>query len=128
MSTDSVSEPPSSAVSHSSYGEDSFTTGSGATSAGTFSSQGSSMDFSFFSPYTVFRGSGNNAFWHHSSNGGAERSPQSFVHPLMLPDAETADSHGHGHGGHGRGMDFLHPPMMHPQEEESLFATICIRL
>jgi hypothetical protein len=38
-----------------------------------------------------------------------------FLHPLMLPDVETADSHVHGHG-----MDFLHPLMMHPQEEESL--------
>lgn len=129
MSTDSVSEPPSSAVSYSSYGGDSFTTGSGATSAGTSSSsRRSSMDFPFFSPYTVFRGNGNNAFWHHSS--GAERSPQSFVHPPMLPDATgTADGHAHGHGhghgrgGHGHGMDFLHPPMMLPQEEESLFAT-----
>lgn len=132
MSTDSVSEPPSSAVSYSSYGGDSFTTGSGATSAGTSSSsRRSSMDFPFFSPYTVFRGNGNNAFWHHSSNsGGAERSPQSFVHPPMLPDAAgTSDGHvhahghGHGRGGHGHGMDFLHPPMMLPQEEESLFAT-----
>lgn len=129
MSTDSVSEPPSSAVSYSSYGGDSFTTGSGATSAGTSSSRRSSMDFPFFSPYTVFRGNGNNAFWHHSSNGGgAERSPQSFVHPPMLPEAAGATdghAHGHGHGrsGHGHGMDFLHPPMMLPQEEESLFAT-----
>ncbi|KAG2361108.1 hypothetical protein BDR07DRAFT_1486291 [Suillus spraguei] len=127
MSTDSVSEPPSSAVSYSSYGGDSFTTGSGATSAGTSSSsRRSSMDFPFFSPYTVFRGNGNNAFWHHSSNGGgAERSPQ-FVHPPMLPEAAgTSDGHAHGHGrnGHGHGMDFLHPPMMLPQEEESLFAT-----
>ncbi|KAG1807994.1 uncharacterized protein BJ212DRAFT_1485279 [Suillus subaureus] len=128
MSTDSVSEPPSSAVSYSSYGGDSFTTGSGATSAGTTSSsRRSSMDFPFFSPYTVFRGNGNNAFWHHSSNGGADRSPQ-FVHPPMLPDAVGvsdghAHGHGHGRGGHGHGMDFLHPPMMLPQEEESLFAT-----
>ncbi|KAG2110092.1 hypothetical protein DEU56DRAFT_874487 [Suillus clintonianus] len=138
MSTDSVSEPPSSAVSYSSYGGDSFTTGSGATSAGTSSSsRRSSMDFPFFSPYTVFRGNGNNAFWHHSSSGG-------FVHPPMLPDAVGGSDghghvhgngigrgglghglgHGHGHGGHGgHGMDFLHPPMMLPQEEESLFAT-----
>ncbi|KAG2086086.1 uncharacterized protein F5147DRAFT_588699 [Suillus discolor] len=127
MSTDSVSEPPSSAVSYSSYGGDSFRTGSGATSAGTSSSsRRSSMDFPFFSPYTVFRGNGNNAFWHHSSNGGgAERSPQ-FVHPPMLPEAagiSDAHAHGHGRGGHGHGMDFLHPPMMLPQEEESLFAT-----
>ncbi|KAG1760619.1 hypothetical protein EDD22DRAFT_900313 [Suillus occidentalis] len=134
MSTDSVSEPPSSAVSYSSYGggDSSFTT-SGATSAGTSSSsRRSSMDFPFFSPYTVFRGNGNNAFWHHSSGGG---SPQAFVHPPMLPDAGE-HGHGHGHGGHGGhgngnghghggrgGMDFLHPPMMLPQEEESLFAT-----
>ncbi|KAG2355389.1 hypothetical protein BDR07DRAFT_1493258 [Suillus spraguei] len=127
MSTDSVSEHPSSAVSYSSYGGDSFRTGSGAMSAGTsLSSRRSSMDFPFFSPYTVFRGSGNNAVWPHSSNGGgAERSPQ-FVHPPMLPEAVgTSDGHAHGHGrsGHGYGMDFLYPPIMLPQEEESLFAT-----
>jgi len=84
------------------------------------------MDFPFFSPYTVFRGNGNNAFWHHSSGSGAERSPQ-FVHPPMLPDgASASDGRGHGHGqGHSRhghgGVDFLHPPML-PQEEDSLFA------
>jgi len=56
---------------------------------------------------------------HHSSNGsGADRSPQ-FVHPPMLPDT-TGTSDGHVHG-HGHGMDFLHPPMILPQEEESLF-------
>ncbi|OAX38290.1 hypothetical protein K503DRAFT_170783 [Rhizopogon vinicolor AM-OR11-026] len=135
MSTDSVSEPPSSAVSYSSYGGDSFTASTGPTSASS-SSRRSSMDFPFFSPYTIFRGNGNNAFWHHSSGGGAERSPQ-FIHPPMLPEGvgassasvSSSDSRGHGHGhGHGHlrhghgGMDFLHPPMMLPQDEESLFA------
>jgi GATA-binding protein len=130
MSTDSVSEPPSSAVSYSSYGGDSFTASTGPASASS-SSRRSSMDFPFFSPYTVFRGNGNNAFWHHSSGGGEARSPQ-FIHPPMLPEgvgASAADGRGHGHvqthghlrHGHG-GMDFLHPPMMLPQEEESLFA------
>jgi len=125
MSIDSASEPPSSAVSYSSYGGDSFTASTGPTSASS-SSRRSSMDFPFFSPYTVFRGNGNNAFWHHSSGSGAERSPQ-FVHPPMLPDGASASDgrgHGHGHGhsrhGHG-GVDFLHPPML-PQEEDSLFA------
>ncbi|KAG2137841.1 uncharacterized protein EDB93DRAFT_1090984 [Suillus bovinus] len=102
MSTDSVSEPPSSAVSYSSYGGDSFTTGSSATSAGTSSSsRRSSMDFPFFSPYTVFRGNGNNAFWHHSSNSsGADRSPQFDEESLFAT--------------------YLHPPMILPQEGEQV--------
>ncbi|KAG6330886.1 hypothetical protein ID866_8204 [Astraeus odoratus] len=98
MSTDSASEPPSSAVSFSSYAE-SF-------SSATSHSRRSSMDFPFFAPYTVFRGSGN-AFWHPPMLP-ADRSPQ-FIHPPMLPAEEST-------------MDYLHPPML-PQEEDNLFAT-----
>jgi len=128
-SMDSMLEP-SSAVSYSSYGGDSSTAGTGPTSA-SCSSRRSSMDFPFFSPYTIFRGNNNNAFWHHSSGGGEAHSPE-FIHPPMLPEgvgAPAADwcrhghvqMHGHLRHGHG-GMDFLHPPVMLPQEEESLFA------
>jgi len=100
MSTDSTSasEPPSSAVSFSSYAE-SF-------SSATSHSRRSSMDFPFFTPYSVFRGSGN-AFWHPPMLP-TDRSPQ-FIHPPMLPAEEPT-------------MDFLHPPML-PQEEDNLFAT-----
>lgn len=100
MSTDSTSasEPPSSAVSFSSYGE-SF-------SSATTHSRRSSMDFPFFTPYSVFRGSGN-AFWHPPMLP-TDRSPQ-FIHPPMLPAEEPT-------------MDFLHPPML-GQEEDNLFAT-----
>ncbi|KAG2355710.1 hypothetical protein BDR07DRAFT_1381318 [Suillus spraguei] len=93
MSTDSVSEHPSSAVSYSSYGGDSFRTGSGAMSA---------------VPTLFSEGAVTMRFGTTSSNGGgAERSPQ-FVHPPMLPEATgTSDGHAHGHGrsGHGYGME-----------------------
>ncbi|KAH7923014.1 hypothetical protein BV22DRAFT_1036849 [Leucogyrophana mollusca] len=101
MSTDSASEPPSSAVSYSSY-NDSYSGHSSATSH----SRRSSMDFPFFSSYSIFRGSGN-AFWHPPMLP-TDRSPQ-FIHPPMLPTEESP-------------MDFLHPPML-PQEEDNLFAT-----
>ena len=101
MSTDSASEPPSSAVSYSSYA-DSY---SGHSSTASHSRR-SSMDFPFFSSYSVFRGSAN-AFWHPTTLA-ADRSPQ-LVHPPMLP---TEDSQ----------MDFFHPPML-PQDEDNFFAT-----
>lgn len=101
MSTDSASEPPSSAVSFSSYA-DSY---SGHSSTASHSRR-SSMDFPFFSSYSVFRGSGN-AFW-HPPTVAADRSPQ-LVHPPMLPAEDSP-------------MDFFHPPML-PQDEDNFFAT-----
>ena len=101
MSTDSASEPPSSAVSFSSYA-DSY---SGHSSTASHSRR-SSMDFPFFSSYSVFRGSAN-AFWHPPALA-ADRSPQ-LVHPPMLPAEDTA-------------MDFFHPPML-LQDEDNFFAT-----
>ncbi|KAH0833816.1 hypothetical protein J3R83DRAFT_10977 [Lanmaoa asiatica] len=101
MSTDSASEPPSSAVSFSSYA-DSY---SGHSSTASHSRR-SSMDFPFFSSYSVFRGSGN-AFWHPPMLA-ADRSPQ-LVHPPMLPAEDSP-------------MDFFHPPML-PQDEDNFFAT-----
>ncbi|KAH7882009.1 hypothetical protein F5I97DRAFT_382589 [Phlebopus sp. FC_14] len=107
MSTDSASEPPSSAVSFSSYA-DSY---SGHSSSAASHSRRSSMDFPFFAPYNILRGSGN-TFWHPPMLP-ADRSPQ-FIHPPMLPTTTgVEDAHM---------SDFLHPPML-PQEEENLFAT-----
>jgi GATA-binding protein, other eukaryote len=101
MSTDSESEPPSSAVSFSSYNE-----GYSSQSSATSNSQRSSMEFPFnqYPSYNILRGSGN-TFW-HPPMAIAHDSPQ-FIHPPMLP---SEDSH----------MDYLHPPML-PQEEENLF-------
>ncbi|KAI5980510.1 hypothetical protein EDD15DRAFT_2393244 [Pisolithus albus] len=106
MSTDSASEPPSSAVSHSSYAE----------------SMTSSMDFPFFTPYGVFRGSVSNTFWHPPMVvAEPDRSPQPFIHPpMLLPDDWPT-------GGAAAAGAFLfsagfHPPMLLP-EEENLFAT-----
>lgn len=101
MSTDSASEPPSSAVSFSSYAE----SYSGHSSTASHSRR-SSMDFPFFSSYSVFRGSGN-AFWHPPTLA-ADRSPQ-LVHPPMLPAEDSQ-------------MDFFHPPML-PQDDDNFFAT-----
>ncbi|KAJ7586728.1 hypothetical protein C8J56DRAFT_1014657 [Mycena floridula] len=126
MSSDSSEDPPSSAVSYSSFAESS--NGSFADSSYSSHSQTSSMDFPF-STYplpsfmanshgssmsgagAIFRGSGN-AFWHPPllPNGGLP-SPQEMMqdilqgktsptsmHPPMLPDDSP--------------MDYLHPPMM----------------
>ena len=99
MSTDSASEPPSSAVSYSSYGD------GYSTSSSTSHSQRSSMEFPFsaYPHYHVLRGSGN-AFWHPPMLP-QDHSPQ-FIHPPMLPPAEESP------------MDYLHPPML-PHDEES---------
>lgn len=109
MSTDSASEPPSSAVSFSSY-NDGYSSASSATSH----SQRSSMDFPFssypsastYSNGPALRGSGN-TFWHPPMMPQAENSPHLF-HPPMLPPDDSP-------------MDYLHPPMA-AQEEENLFS------
>lgn len=101
MSTDSASEPPSSAVSYSSFNE-----GFSSQSSATSQSQRSSMEFPFnqYPSYNILRGSAN-TFW-HPPMVATHDSPQ-LIHPPMLP---SEDSH----------MDYLHPPML-PQEEENLF-------
>ena len=125
MSTDSASEPPSSA-SYSSY-NDGYSSASSATSH----SQRSSMEFPFssylgtngsngnctvsspFSSGPVLRGSGN-TFWHPpmmpQGQGDMDASPNVF-HPPMLPPTHEDSP-----------MDYLHPPML-AQDEESLFST-----
>ncbi|KAJ8516200.1 hypothetical protein ONZ45_g6468 [Pleurotus djamor] len=106
MSSDSASEPPSSAVSYSSFND-------GYTSASSATSQRSSMDFPFsFSPANFgnggLRGSGN-AFWHPPMLPQGDNSPHG-IHPPMLPPSEEAST------------DYLHPPML-PQDEDALFST-----
>lgn len=51
-------------------------------------SRRSSMDFPFFTPYGVFRGSVSNTFWHPPMViAEPDRSPQPFIHPpMLLPD------------------------------------------
>ena len=105
MSNDSVTDPPSSAVSYSSFGDNYSSSGTSATSG----SQRSSMEFPFttYSSYGMMRDSGN-TFWHPPMLPQTN-SPQ-FIHPPMLPPDESP-------------MDFLHPPALPQEESDSLFAT-----
>lgn len=104
MSNDSASEPPSSAVSYSSFSE--FST----TSSMTSHSQRSSMDFPFsnYSTFGLMRGN-SNALW-HPPMAAPDGSPH-FAHPPMLPQ-----------GAEDSPMDFLQAPM-HQDEADALFAT-----
>jgi GATA-binding protein len=109
MSNDSVTEPPSSAVSFSSFGRDSssFSTSS-ATSVS--SSARNSMDFSFpgssNSPSngagncSPNMGGGNNNTNNGNNGAGAGSYYSSFWHPPMLPQPH--------------GSPFIHPPMLLP--------------
>jgi hypothetical protein len=128
MSTDSASEPPSSATSYSSYNNNGYSSASSATSY----SQHSSMDFPFSSylganntngngtvssPFNtggpVLRGSGN-TFWHPSmmpQGQGDMDASQNILHPPVLPPTHEDSP-----------MDYLHPPML-AQDEESLFSS-----
>ncbi|KAF8651076.1 hypothetical protein AX16_004938 [Volvariella volvacea WC 439] len=113
MSTDSSSEPPSSAVSYSSF-NDGYSSASSATSV----SQRSTSEYPFGSPYpsstssspfsntVALRGSGN-TFWHPPMMPQGDRSPH-LVHPPMLPPEDTP-------------MDYLHPPMLQ-HDDDSLFS------
>ncbi|SJL10928.1 uncharacterized protein ARMOST_14324 [Armillaria ostoyae] len=111
MSTDSASEPPSSAVSYSSF-TDGYSTASSATSH----SQRSSMDFPFSNYASTSFGGGfrgvEDPFWHPPLQAQNDNSPQ-FCHPPMLPPDQDSP------------MDYLHPPAgnMPMQEEESFFST-----
>ncbi|TBU60051.1 hypothetical protein BD310DRAFT_815977 [Dichomitus squalens] len=107
MSNESASEPPSSAVSFSSY-SDSFTSASSSTSH----SQRSSVDF----PYTPYSSGSFNmlrgANWHPPMlppGGGGDGSPH-FIHPPMLPPSSD-DS-----------PMFFHQQMMQHDETDALFA------
>lgn len=100
LSNDSASEPPSSAVSYSSYA-DSFTSASSSTSH----SQRSSVDFPFtpYSSFNMLRGGS----WHPPMLP-PDQSPQ-YVHPPMLPNSEDSPM-------------FFHPPMVQGDETDALFA------
>ena len=104
MSTDSASEPPSSAVSgYSSYAE-SYSTG---TTSGN-RSRASSMDFpynTYSSSFNYLRGT-TSALWHPPMLL-PDGSPQIVHPPMSLPEESP--------------MDFLHPPPL-PHEDEALFA------
>ncbi|KAL0573442.1 hypothetical protein V5O48_008515 [Marasmius crinis-equi] len=117
MSVDSASEPPSSAVSYSSY-NDGYSSATSATSH----SQRSSIDFPFStypsvgayptSAGPVFRGT-TNPFWHPpmmplQKGGGVGEHLQ--YHPPMVPPQEESP------------MDYLHPPLL-PPDDEALFST-----
>ncbi|EEB88467.1 hypothetical protein MPER_13686 [Moniliophthora perniciosa FA553] len=113
MSVDSASEPPSSAVSYSSY-NDGYSSATSATSH----SQRSSIDFPFStypsvgayqtSAGPVFRGT-TNPFWHPPMMVGAGQKESPMYHPPMLPPSEESP------------MDYLHPPLL-PHDEEALFS------
>ncbi|KAI3607043.1 siderophore biosynthesis regulatory protein [Moniliophthora roreri] len=113
MSVDSASEPPSSAVSYSSY-NDGYSSATSATSH----SQRSSIDFPFStypsvgayqtSAGPVFRGT-TNPFWHPPMMLGASQKESPMYHPPMLPPSEESP------------MDYLHPPLL-PHDEEALFS------
>jgi len=126
MSTDSASEPPSSATSYSSYND-----GYSSTSSATSHSQHSSMDFPFssylgaggtngggpvsspFGTGPVLRGSGN-TFWHPpmmpQGQTDMDTSPHDFHPPMLAPTNEDSP------------MDYLHPPML-VQDDETLFSS-----
>ena len=103
MSNDSASEPPSSAVSFSSY-SDSFTSASSSTSH----SQRSSVDFPYtpYSSFNMLRGGS----WHPPMLP-PDGSPGSYVHPPMLPGDDNSP------------MFFTHQPMVQGQDDtDALFA------
>lgn len=145
MSNDSATEPPSSAVSFSSFGRDSSSfSNSSATSC---SSARNSMDFSFSGSGNSPNGAGNcspnlgggngntsngnngsapgsyySAYWHPPMLPQPHGSP--FIHPPMLPPSSTNDADVqmdflHGSAGMGEGGHFLdsyiHPPMLLPE-------------
>ncbi len=148
MSDDSVTEPPSSAVSFSSFGDGSGFSASSATSAS--GSARHSMEFSYSgsssSPSNgcgspnggscnVPNGNGNScagryysAYWHPPMLPQPHGSP--FIHPPMLPPTCGAESDVqmdflHGQPGMNDGDHFLnsyiHPPMMLPEPHPPMF-------
>ncbi|RPD63428.1 hypothetical protein L227DRAFT_584549 [Lentinus tigrinus ALCF2SS1-6] len=100
LSNDSASEPPSSAVSYSSYA-DSFTSASSSASH----SQRSSVDFPYtpYSSFNMLRGGS----WHPPMLP-PDQSPH-YVHPPMLPNCEDSPM-------------FFHPPMVQNDDTDALFA------
>ncbi|KAF6748268.1 GATA-binding factor 6-B [Ephemerocybe angulata] len=136
MSTDSASEPPTSAVSFGSFND-----GYSSTSSSTSHSQRSSMDFPFSSmgpSGPALRGSGN-TFWHppmlpqgddaaqvyamanNNNNNNNNQQQQNSGSSGSSGGSESDGSPQSSASGEDSPMDYLHPPML-PQEEE-LFST-----
>jgi hypothetical protein len=151
MSNDSATEPPSSAVSFSSFGDGGFSASSATSASG---STRHSMDFSYSgsssSPSNgngcgspnVSGGNGYNrpnapnngpggyysACWHPPMLPQPHGSP--FIHPPMLPPGSTSDSDVqmdflHSSGAMAEGDHFLnpyiHPPMLLPEPHPPMF-------
>ncbi|KXN82399.1 Box A-binding factor, partial [Leucoagaricus sp. SymC.cos] len=131
MSTDSASEPPSSAVSSFSF-SDTYSPSSSTTSLSSASTR-SSIDFPFTS-YTTATGPGSHGSSGLSAGGGGATGPalrgsgNTFWHPPMMPQSEGTNHHRH-RGGETEDspMDYLHPPTMSlagvvGSDDESLFS------
>ena len=137
MSDDSVTEPPSSAVSFSSFGDSAFSTSSATSASG---SARHSMEFSYSgSSSSPSNGCGSpnsgscnvpkcnsggyySAYWHPPMLPQPHGSP--FIHPPMLPPGSAAECDVqmdflHGQTGMNEGDHFLnpyiHPPMLLPE-------------
>ncbi|TFK48174.1 hypothetical protein OE88DRAFT_1714090 [Heliocybe sulcata] len=104
MSDGSATEPPSSATSYTSFA-DSYNGSQQTHSPLPFGRQ---LDFGYggFSSYGMMRSSGNSLFWHPPMLP-PDSSPQ-MLHPPMLPPDDSP-------------MDYLHPPMHHSADDDSLF-------
>ncbi|OCH87687.1 hypothetical protein OBBRIDRAFT_136546 [Obba rivulosa] len=116
MSNDSTSEPPSSAVSFSSYA-DSYTSASSSASH----SQRSSVEFPYnsYSPFGIMRGGGS-ALWHPPMlpPEGTTNSPQ-FIHPPMLPPDESPQLYQavlQHDDADALFATYLHPPMIRTED------------
>ena len=137
MSDDSVTEPPSSAVSFSSFGDSGFSTSSATSASG---STRHSMEFSYSgSSSSPSNGCGSpnggscnipkcnsagyySAYWHPPMLPQPHGSP--FIHPPMLPPGSASECDVqmdflHGQTGMNEGDHFLnqyiHPPMLLPE-------------
>jgi GATA-binding protein, other eukaryote len=101
MSNDSVSDPPSSATSYSSY-SDSFSSSSAA-------SQSPGLEFPFsYNSYGLFRQQ-TLSYFHPPMVPPDNGANAGFVHPPMIPPEESP-------------MDFLQHPPMHHDDTDSLFS------
>ncbi|KAF8900459.1 hypothetical protein CPB84DRAFT_1747457 [Gymnopilus junonius] len=127
MSTDSASEPPSSAVSYSSYSGDSFSSVSSSASH----SKRASMEFPFstynsngtINPGPALRGSGN-TFWHPPMMPQAADNEPVIFHSNSNVSSSTSTSSSTSSSNSANEdspMDYLHPPMS-IQDQESLFS------
>ncbi|KZT00625.1 uncharacterized protein LAESUDRAFT_745783 [Laetiporus sulphureus 93-53] len=117
MSSDSASEPPSSATSFGSYA-DSYTSPTSSSSQ----SQRSSLDFAYnpYSSYNMMRGNNSSSLWHPPMlpPDNSTNSP-CYVHPPMLPSDNSPNMFLHGQSLQHDDADnlfaaYLHPPRLLP--------------